>query len=90
VKVARDVPLQHSLRVIGLEPKADVSSARVWAVTPEGKNIPLVWLYNYEAKGGGVFWFREPIVLAKGSMIRSDQPVELRLRTSTSAVLRAR
>ena len=65
------------LRVAGLRPVAEaiVESARITARLPNGRILPLVWLYRFDPKWHQTFLFKEPLNLPAGTVLESTAPV---------------
>jgi hypothetical protein len=60
----------------GLLPQAIPAgaSAQITAELPGGAIVPLVWLYNYQARYGHPFLLRTPIGLPRGAVLRGIPP----------------
>jgi hypothetical protein len=79
--VSTRATLNESIALAGLRPvpQTTIDSARITAHLPDGRIEPLVWLYQFSAKSNRVFFFREPLVLPKGTTIESSAPVRFAL-----------
>ncbi len=76
--------LRASLQAGGVKPLTDksVQSARIVAALPDGRVLPLVWLYNYNPKFRRTFQFREPLSLPAGTVVTSSAPLQYALETA--------
>lgn len=65
-KIPADVDL------IGIGPHAHYlgKECRVWAKTPEGREIPLIWIKRWDFDWQGEYRFKEPIRLPKDTELR--------------------
>lgn len=78
----RATTLPKPATLLGIHPLADVASAKVTAVEPDGTVRPLIWLLNYRSKWNRTFVYREPIRLPAGTKIVASPPVPIELLTS--------
>ena len=76
--------LEKSIVLTAVRPmvKTPVTSARIVAVSPDGRVEPLVWLFDYDPAWRATFRFRRPLVLSPGTVVQSDAPLEYALETS--------
>lgn len=76
VGVSGDYKLSHSLDLAGILPKkiAPGTSFQIVAELPDGSVQPLLWLQPYRPAFGHAFWFRQPLVLPAGTIIRGVPP----------------
>lgn len=81
--VSQSRKLGRSVLLAGIrpEPVEELTSARIVARLPNGRTLPLVWLFHYEAKWKQVFRFRTPVSLPAGSVIEANAPVPFALET---------
>lgn len=82
VVLSGDYKLLHPLILAGILPKkvAPDLSFQVTAELPNGSIQPLLWLQPYKPAFGHAFWFRVPLPLPQGTVIRgvpSGATVEL-------------
>ena len=70
--------LAHSFLLAGIRPEAvsELTSARIVAQLPNGRTLPLVWLFHYDPKWRQAFRFRTPIPLPAGSVVEADAPAQ--------------
>lgn len=75
--------LHRSILLAGIqpEPAQELTSARIVARLPDGRTLPLLWLFHYDSKWRQVFRFRAPISLPSGSVVEADAPVQFALET---------
>jgi hypothetical protein len=83
--------LPAPLQMVGIRPLAnsEVSSARLIARLPDGRIQPLLWLYHFdpksmEAKSPGVFSFRKPLELPRGTIVESSAPLRFALEVAAT------
>ncbi len=62
VKALSAFPHMH---LLGKEIKA-------WAETPEGKEIPLIWIKDWDFNWQGSYYFTEPVKIPKGSKVKFE------------------
>ena len=76
--------LQKGLEVNGLRPLAytPVDSARITATLPDGRVLPLVWLYHYDPQFRRIFQFRQHVPLPAGTVVASSAPLEYALEVA--------
>ncbi|HEX3683249.1 MAG TPA: cytochrome c [Bryobacteraceae bacterium] len=81
--VNRSRKLDRSFLLAGIrpEPVAELTSARIVAQLPNGRTLPLVWLFHYDPKWRQAFRFRAPISLPAGSVVEADAPAQFVLET---------
>lgn len=90
VQISQETTLSKPLRIAGLRPDTNASSARITARLPDGRIEPLVWLYRYDARANRTFQFRSPVLLPRGTVIESTEPVRFTLQAAAKAKQRAR
>lgn len=75
--------LDQSFLLAGIrpEPVPELTSARIVAQLPDGRTLPLVWLFHYDPKWRQAFRFRAPISLPAGSVVEADAPARFVLET---------
>lgn len=71
-----DFPLDSAIILDGILPKTlpAGASAQIAAELPDGAVEPLLWLYNYQPRYSHPFFFRTPLVLPRGAVIRGVPP----------------
>ncbi len=71
---AQSEKLPVDVNVLGLGPHMHLlgRSMKVFAETPEGKTIPLVWIKDWDFNWQGSYAFVEPVRLPKGSVIKLE------------------
>ena len=76
--------LTRPLRTLGLRTisPGKIDSARITARLPDGRIEPLVWLYRYDSKYRGAFYFKDPIELPAGSTVESSAPLQFALEVA--------
>lgn len=76
--------LTEPVRLAGIRPVVTkiVDSARVTAHLPDGRIVPLVWLYHFDPKTKITFQFREPLALPPGTIVESSTPLQFALEIS--------
>lgn len=76
VAVSADYKLMHSLTLAGVLPKkvALNASFQVTAELPDGSIQPLLWLQPFKPAYSHPFWFRNPLALPRGTVIRGVAP----------------
>lgn len=72
VTFSGDYKLLHPLALAGILPQkvAPGLSFQVTAELPDGSIQPLLWLQPYQPAFGHAFWFRAPLPLPQGTVIR--------------------
>ena len=63
------------------EPPAELATARIVAILPDGRKVPLVWLFHFDPKWKQIFRFGQPLSLPLGSLIESDVALQFALET---------
>jgi mono/diheme cytochrome c family protein len=43
---------------------------KVWAETPDGKTVPLIWIKDWDFNWQGAYFYQQPILLAKGTVLK--------------------
>ena len=83
LRVSQSRKLNRSFLVAGIQPGArqELTSARIVAQLPNGRTLPLVWLFHYDSRWRQVFRFRAPVALPAGSVIEADAPVQFVIET---------
>jgi len=76
IVVNGDLTIESPLSLGGLFPEKvpDGTSMEVVAALPNGGIQPLVWLYEYKDAYQHPFWFREPLDIPAGTVIRGVPP----------------
>ncbi len=72
VAVGADYKLMHSLNLAGVWPRKVMPNAsfQVTAELPDGSVQPLLWLQPFKPAYSHPFWFRSPLTLPRGTVIR--------------------
>ncbi len=70
---------RFSLAALRPEGKFPVKSARIIAVLPEGRTVPLVWLFGYDPQWKRTFRLRQPLELPAGTSVQSNSPLDFTL-----------
>jgi hypothetical protein len=72
VAVGADYRLERPLKLAGVWPSkvAPRASFQITAELPDGSIQPLLWLQPYKPVFGHPFWYRVPLVLPAGTVIR--------------------
>lgn len=80
--VNQSCKLQRSILVASIRPEVlGEASARIVAILPNGRTLPLLWLFHYQPNWHHAFRFRSPIRLPAGSVVRADAPVQFVLQS---------
>jgi hypothetical protein len=76
VVVRGDQTLGRPMTVDGIYPRTvpDGASMQIVAALPDGRIVPLIWLYEYKDRYRHPFLFRRPIALPAGTSIRGVRP----------------
>jgi hypothetical protein len=71
-----DFKLIHPLNLAGLWPRKVMPNAsfQVTAELPDGSIQPLLWLQPFKPAYNHAFWFRNPLALPRGTVIRGIEP----------------
>ncbi len=74
--VGADYKLMHPLKLGGVWPRKVTPNAsfQVTAELPDGSIQPLLWLQPFKAAYSHAFWFRNPLSLPRGTVIRGIEP----------------
>ncbi len=83
VQVRTSATLPAPVEAAGIKPLNDgsVASARLIARLPDGRVLPLLWLYDYDGKSGRNFRFRVPLQLPAGTVVESSCPLSFAIET---------
>ena len=79
--------LQYEILAAGIRPLSNTSvkSTKVLAKLPDGRVIPVLWLFQFDPKWARTFTFRTPVELPSGTVVESSSPlrfaVEQRIAT---------
>ena len=76
VAVGPDYKLTHPLNLAGVWPRKVTPNAsfQVTAELPDGSLQPLLWLQPFKPAYSHAFWFRNPLILPRGTVIRGVDP----------------
>ena len=76
VSVGADYKLMRPLKLAGVWPKKVMPNAsfQVTAELPDGSIQPLLWLQPFKPAYNHAFWFRNPLTLPRGTVIRGIEP----------------
>jgi hypothetical protein len=79
--VRNRLKVQRPLLVAGIRPIAAgiVDSAKIIASFADGHVEPLLWLFQYDSAGNKIFAFRQPMALARGTVVESSTPLRFAL-----------
>lgn len=79
--VSGRIQLKSRLNVAAVRPMTTdpIESARITASLPDGRVLPLVWLFHYDPKWNSTFQFRSDIVLPAGSVVQASAPLPFTL-----------
>jgi len=71
LEVSGDFRLARDFTVDGILPRTvpDQQSMQIIATLPDGRIVPLLWLYEYKAKFAHPFLLRTPLQLPRGTLI---------------------
>jgi hypothetical protein len=74
--VSGPLTLKQPMKLAGLLPQSvpDKASIRITANLPDGSVEPLLWLETYKPQFGHAFWFRTPMDLPAGTVIKGVPP----------------
>ncbi|HYP12906.1 MAG TPA: cytochrome c, partial [Bryobacteraceae bacterium] len=75
----RGTMLESATKVLGIRPSGDVAASKIYAVTPEGRVQPLIWLREYKQRWSRTFWYREPLQLPSGTRLVAEPHVPFQL-----------
>lgn len=70
IRVTDTLVVKSPLVLDGLLPEQAAEGTQVVAVRPDGRVVPLLWLYGYEDKFRHPFLLRKPVALEVGTIIR--------------------
>jgi len=42
---------------------------KLWATLPNGKEVPLIWIKNWDFNWQRTYWYRQPVALPKGTVV---------------------
>lgn len=76
IAVGAGYKLMHPLKLAGVWPRKVTPNAsfQVTAELPDGGIVPLLWLQPFKPAYSHAFWFRNPPVLPRGTVIRGVDP----------------
>ncbi len=71
---AQSAPLPVDAQAIGITPHMHTigKEMKVVALAPDGKTIPLIWIKDWDFNWQGLYQYRSPVTLPKGSVIKLD------------------
>jgi hypothetical protein len=80
--VATRLVLKSPLQLAGIRPLADqlISSVRITASLPDGRQEPLLWLFRYDPRYSHGFTFRDSLALPERTVIQSSAPLSFVLQ----------
>jgi hypothetical protein len=70
IPVTDALVLKSPIVVDGLLPQHAADGTQIVAVRPDGRVVPLLWLYGYEDRYRHPFLLRKPLALEAGTIIR--------------------
>jgi hypothetical protein len=88
--VATRAQVKKPTTLVGIRPASNASSARITAHLPDGRILPLVWLYQFDAKSKRTFFFRTPLALPSRTIIESSEPLQFTLEGPSTEISRVR
>jgi len=74
IRVTDTLVVKSPLVLDGLLPEQGADGTQIVAVRPDGRVVPLLWLYGYEEKYQHPFLLRKPLTLEAGAIIRGVKP----------------
>jgi len=74
IRVTDTLVVKSPLVLDGLLPEQGADGTQIVAVRPDGRVVPLLWLYGYEEKYQHPFFLRKPLALEAGAIIRGVKP----------------
>ena len=74
IRVTDTLVVKSSVVLDGLLPERAADGTQIVAVRPDGRVVPLLWLYGYEEKFRHEFLLRKPLALEAGTIIRGVKP----------------
>jgi hypothetical protein len=79
--------LQSPIRLSAIRPLTDktVSSVRITASLPDGREEPLLWLFGYDPRFAHSFTFRDDVLLPEKTVVQSSAPLTFVLQESTGS-----
>ncbi len=71
---ARSEPLPVDVKVIGIAPHMHYlgKEMKVVARTPDGKDVPMIWIKDWDFNWQGQYQYRTPMSLPKGSVVELE------------------
>ncbi len=66
--------LDRPVTVSGIRARSltDGASIQVYALRPDGRTEPMIWLYSYQHKWDRTYWFRHPLDLPAGTIVEAS------------------
>lgn len=85
--VSSRMVLQSPIRLSGIRPLTDklVTSIRITASLPDGREEPLLWLFRYDPRYAHNFTFRDDVLLPEKTVVQSSSPLSFVLQQSTGS-----
>jgi hypothetical protein len=74
IRLTDTLVVKSPLVLDGLLPEQGADGTQIVAVRPDGRVVPLLWLYGYEEKYQHPFLLRKPLALEAGAIIRGVKP----------------
>jgi mono/diheme cytochrome c family protein len=74
IRVTDTLIVKSSIVLDGLLPERAADGTQIVAVRPDGRVVPLLWLYGYEDRYRHPFLLRKPLSLEAGTVIRGVEP----------------
>ena len=74
IRVTDTLVVKSPLVLDGLLPGQAANGTQIVAVHPDGRVVPVLWLYGYEDKFRHPFLLRKPLALEAGAIIRGVKP----------------
>jgi hypothetical protein len=78
--------LKHQVWAAGVRPLSDkvIESTRVVARLPDGRIVPLLWLFQFDPRWARTFTFRTPVELPTGTVVESSAPLRFAIEQRTA------
>ena len=71
---AKTQPIPVDVQVVSVFPHMHLigKEMKTYAVTPDGKEIPLIWIKDWDFNWQGSYYFKEPVKLPKGTVVKFE------------------
>jgi hypothetical protein len=74
IRVTDTLVVKSPVVLDGLLPEQAADGTQIVAIRPDGRVVPLLWLYGYDEKFRHPFLLRKPLTLEAGTIIRGLKP----------------